>query len=713
MGLTASSTGKAALDRPLILRRERPDDRVLALAGNPNVGKSTVFNQLTGMNQHTGNWPGKTVANAQGRCEQEGHGVILVDLPGTYSLMAHSAEEETARDFLCFGEAEGVIVVCDATCLERNLNLVFQILEITPRVTLCLNLMDEAQRKRIQIDHTRLEQQLGIPVVPVSARSGRGLEELLTRALETLETPPVPPAVRYPLPIEHSLERLAPAVTPLLSSGCSLSPRWVSLKLLMGEEACLGPLGISWEQEATLLEIRQSCWEELEQNGIPPVQLPDRITAALVMRAEELSRETVHSESSPAAERDRRLDRILTNRWTGTPIMLLLLGVVFWLTIQGANLPSQLLADGLFWVQDRLSEFFCWANAPEWLRGLLVDGCYRTLAWVVAVMLPPMAIFFPLFTLLEDFGYLPRVAFNLDHHFRKAKTCGKQALTICMGFGCNAAGVTGCRIIDSPRERLIAILTNSFVPCNGRLPTLIAVLTMFFAGAVAAPYQSFISALMLTGLILFSVLLTFWISRLLSQTVLKGMPSAFALELPPYRHPQIGRILIRSLFDRTLFVLGRAAAVAAPAGILLWLLANLHSGDQTLLQLCADFLDPLGQLLGLDGVILLAFILAFPANEIVIPILLMTYLSAGSLMDYTSLSSLQALLADQGWTWVTAVSFLLFCLVHWPCSTTCLTIKKETGSWKWTAAAFFLPTALGMLLCFLFHSAVQLLGIGG
>lgn len=708
MGLTASSTGKAALDRPLVIRKERPDDRVLALAGNPNVGKSTVFNQLTGMNQHTGNWPGKTVANAQGRCEQEGQGLILVDLPGTYSLMAHSAEEETARDFLCFGEAEGVIVVCDATCLERNLNLVFQILEITPRVTLCLNLMDEARRKRIQIDHGLLEKRLGIPVVPVSARSGRGLEELLTRALATLEDAAKPLAIRYPLPIERSLERLIPAVEALLPAGCTLSPRWASLKLLMGEEACLNPLGINWEQEVAVREIRQDCWEALQQNGIPPEQLPDRITAALVMRAEELSRETVHSESSPAAERDRRLDRILTNRWTGTPIMLLLLGVVFWLTIQGANLPSQLLSDGLFWVQDRLSEFFRWIGAPEWLRGLLVDGCYRTLAWVVAVMLPPMAIFFPLFTLLEDFGYLPRVAFNLDHHFRKAKTCGKQALTICMGFGCNAAGVTGCRIIDSPRERLIAILTNSFVPCNGRLPTLIAILTMFFAGAVAAPCQSLAAALMLTGLILFSILLTFWVSRLLSQTVLKGMPSAFALELPPYRRPQIGRILIRSLLDRTLFVLGRAAAVAAPAGILLWLLANLRFDGQTLLQLCAGFLDPLGGLLGLDGVILLAFILAFPANEIVIPILLMTYLSAGSLIDYPSLSALQDVLVGQGWTWVTAVSFLLFCLVHWPCSTTCLTIKKETGSWKWTAAAVILPTALGMGICFLFNLIVRI-----
>ena len=270
--------------------------------------------------------------------------------------------------------------------------------------------------------------------------------------------------------------------------------------------------------------------------------------------------------------------------------------------------------------------FFHWMNAPEWLHGVLVLGVYRVLAWVVSVMLPPMAIFFPLFTLLEDLGYLPRVAFNLDHQFKKCGSCGKQALTMCMGFGCNAAGVTGARIIDSPRERLIAILTNNFVPCNGRFPTIIAIISMFFIGAVTLPFQSALSALMLTGVIVLGVFMTFAVSRLLSGTLLKGVPSSFALELPPYRRPQIGKVIVRSIFDRTLFVLGRAIAVAAPAGLIIWVMANVSVGGASLLSHCAGFLDPFARLLGMDGIILMAFILGFPANEIVVPIMIMAYI---------------------------------------------------------------------------------------
>jgi ferrous iron transport protein B len=405
---------------------------------------------------------------------------------------------------------------------------------------------------------------------------------------------------------------------------------------------------------------------------------------------------------------DRRLDRIFTSKWTGYPIMLLLLTLVLYLTISGANYPSQLLADGLYWVESQLDKLFHLINAPPFLHGIAVQGMFRVLAWVVSVMLPPMAIFFPLFTLLEDSGYLPRVAYNLDKPFKKCSACGKQALTMCMGFGCTAVGVVGCRIIDSPRERLIAILTNSFVPCNGKLPTLIAVITMFFAITGSGLFNSIISAAMLAGIIVLGVLLTFLASKLLSKTILKGVPSSFTLELPPYRKPQVLKVLVRSLLDRTLFVLGRAVLVAAPAGIIIWLFANIYVGGETLLTVLSRFLDPFARLFGLDGVILMAFILGFPANEVVIPITIMAYMSKSSILELSSLESLKQLFIANGWTWVTAVCVLIFSLMHWPCSTTLLTIKKETGSLKWTALSVIIPTLIGFALCFVFANIARL-----
>ena len=474
MGLTSESTGRGAVDTGLTIHREKDSDRVIALAGNPNVGKSTVFNELTGMNQHTGNWPGKTVSNAQGRHSGNERDYIIVDLPGTYSLMAHSAEEEVARDFICFGGADAVIVVCDATCLERNLNLVLQTLEITKNVVVCVNLMDEAARKKIRVDLKALQKNLGVPVVGAAARSGRGLDELMDAVEQVITGSPPEHTVdiRYSKPIEAAVARVEPAIAEKTAG--RINSRWASLKLLDADETlnrsmveCLGEdIAVDPEVRERLKEAK----EGLSEAGIPTEELKDKITSCLVLTAEGLCNDVVSCEDDKATRRDRKLDKILTSKWTGIPIMLLLLGVIFWITIQGANYPSELLSKGLFWVQDRLTEFVHWTGAPEWVNGLFVEGMYRTLAWVVSVMLPPMAIFFPLFTLLEDFGYLPRVAFNLDHHFKKACACGKQALTMCMGFGCNAAGIVGCRIIDSPRERLIAILTNNFVPCNGRLP---------------------------------------------------------------------------------------------------------------------------------------------------------------------------------------------------------------------------------------------------
>ena len=713
MGLTKSSVGIRAIDTGPAIQKLSPDDKVIALAGNPNVGKSTVFNALTGLNQHTGNWPGKTVTNAQGRCTAGGRSYVMVDIPGAYSLMAHSAEEEVARNFICFGEPDAVVVVCDATCLERNLNLVLQTLEISRRVVVCVNLMDEAERKGIKLDLELLSGRLGVPVVGTTARRKKSLR-LLTDCLERVCSAPEPGepfSVRYPDAIEDAVALLEPLVEE--KSAGRLNSRWLSLRLLDQDDSLIREINACLGEDFLRDEALQSALGEamalLRERGLENAdQLKDMTVAALIHSAEAICCGAVTCERSQYAETDRRLDRLLTGRLTGYPVMLALLALIFWLTISGANYPSQLLADGLFRVQDRLTELFEYLNAPDWLHGVLVLGAYRVLAWVVSVMLPPMAVFFPLFTLLEDAGYLPRVAYNLDKPFKRCCACGKQALTMCMGFGCNAAGVVGCRIIDSPRERLLAILTNNFVPCNGRFPTLIALLTMFFVGTAGGGLSPVLSALLLTAAIVLGVGITFAVTKLLSETLLRGVPSSFTLELPPYRKPQIGKVLVRSVFDRTLFVLGRAAAVAAPAGLVIWLMANITAGGVSILAHCAAFLDPFARLMGLDGVILLAFILGFPANEIVIPIIIMAYTAQGSILELDSLAQMKQLFVQNGWTWVTAVSVMLFSLNHWPCSTTLLTIKKETGSLKWTALAAAIPTGVGVALCILFNAVAGL-----
>lgn len=697
MGLTIQSTGTAALDAGLHIDRTDPAVRVIAVGGNPNVGKSTVVNALTGLHQHTGNWPGKTVSTAQGTCRFEDEPYILVDIPGTYSLFANSAEEEAARDFLCFGGADAAVIVCDATCLERNLNLVLQAIEILPRTAVCVNLMDEAERKGIHVDLHRLREALGVPVTAASARTRRGLKTLM-RAVGRVSRgeAPTPPIVTYSPSIERAAARLLPLLCDLPSPGPSA--RWLSLRLLEPEEswnAAFRSYCAALPQWETIRAKAAECREQLTSEGVSPSLLQDLIASRLIARAEQIAQSAVTVPAGGGFARDRRLDRLFTSRLTGIPVMLLLLALIFWITIAGANVPSELLSSLGTAAEDGLARLFEAGGAPDWLTGAIVHGMFRVLCWVVSVMLPPMAIFFPLFTILEDFGYLPRVAFNLDHAFQKAHACGKQALTMCMGFGCNAAGVVGCRIIDSPRERLIATVTNSFVPCNGKFPTLITILTIFFA---AGSVGGLVPALLLTGIILLGILMTFLVSRLLSATILRGVPSSFTLELPPYRRPQIGQILVRSVLDRTLFVLARAAAVAAPAGLLLWILANVDAGGMSLLAHCAQALDPIGRLLGLDGAILLAFLLGIPANEIVVPILIMTYMAGGSLTEL-SLPQLQALLLANGWTWRTAVCMVVFSLLHWPCATTLATIYRETKSLKWTAASFLVPTLCGAALC--------------
>ncbi|MEY8311714.1 ferrous iron transport protein B [Oscillospiraceae bacterium 42-9] len=700
MGLTKNSTGLGAAGGDVALVKGSPDQRTTALAGNPNVGKSTVFNALTKMRQHTGNWPGKTVSTAQGRCRRQGRDYVLVDLPGCYSLLSHSAEEEAARDFLCFGGADCAVVVCDASCLERNLNLALQVLELKPNALLCVNLLDEARRKGVAVDLPQLSRLLGVPVVGTAAREGQGLEELMDQ-VERLCVHPLPqrerPLVEYGPRLEELIQRLLPRAEQLAQG--KVPARWLALRILDGggslDQALAQGLGQNPAEDPEIQDI-------LRQAG-SLAEVRDQIAACTVSRAEELAGAVTRT-GGGYSQRDRKLDRLLTSPLTGFPIMLLLFLLIFWLTIAGANVPSQLLSQGLFWLGDRLREGFLTLGPPQWLTGLLWDGMYKTLAWVVAVMLPPMAIFFPLFTLLEDLGYLPRVAFNMDRCFQCCGACGKQSLTCCMAFGCNAAGVVGCRIIDSPRERLIAMLTNNFIPCNGRLPMLISLISLFFLGAAGGLGASVLSALLLVGVIGLGLLMTFAVSKFLSATLLKGTPSSFTLELPPFRRPQTGKVIVRSIFDRTLFVLGRAAAVAAPAGLVIWLMANVQVAGASLLAHCAGFLDPFARLFGLDGVILLAFILGLPANEIVIPLIIMAYLAQGSLVELSDPLALRALLVENGWTWVTALCTIVFSVMHWPCSTTCLTIRKESQSWKWTALAVLIPTVCGLGLCFLIHT---------
>ena len=674
----------------------------VALAGNPNVGKSTLFNSLTGSSQHTGNWAGVTVSCFKGSCSSKKYNYVFADLPGTYSLMAHSAEEALARDGICFGNCDAAVVICDSTCLERNLNLVLQILETGIPAMVCVNFMDEAAKKNIRIDLPALSRELSAPVAGTTARKKRSLEHFLDRLDETVDHPDTEPFhISYDAAVEQAISMLLPFTEPLSSR---LSPRWLALRLLENDPGLLRSLntflGRDLSEDDTLCQAVLQARSHLDQAGIFEDDLKDRIVSGIVNTAESIASRTVSLPEKPYGKRDAFWDRILTGRLAGYPAMIGLLALIFWLTITGANYPSALLSSLFFSFQEKLTAAFMAVNAPQLLHGILVLGVYRVLAWVISVMLPPMAIFFPLFTLLEDFGYLPRIAYNLDRPFQCCKACGKQALTMAMGFGCNAAGVTGCRIIDSPRERLIAILTNSFVPCNGRLPALVTLITLFFTGASSAgPISSLRPALILTFFILTGVAATFFVSRLLSATVLKGMPSSFTLELPPYRRPQIGRVIWRSILDRTLFILGRAAAVAAPAGLVIWILANVSIGDISLLARFSGYLDPIGRLMGMDGVILMAFILGLPANEIVIPIIIMTYTSQGTLIEPGNLSDLHTLLISQGWTWVTALCTMVFFLFHWPCSTTLMTIKKETGSLKWTCLAVLLPTACGVILC--------------
>ena len=678
----------------------------IALSGNPNVGKSTVFNALTGLKQHTGNWTGKTVDIASGEYEYKEKIYTIIDVPGTYSLTPHSKEECVSRDFLCFSEYDKILVVCDATSLERNLYFIEQVKELEKEIVVAVNLLDEAKKKGISINLDLLSYELGVTVIGLEARNNIGIEELKC-VLSGKSKKQIKP-IKYQKEVEDALEIVFSTIFKYNFDG--LSKRWLSLRLLDGDNEFFKSLkeymGYDIRENVSVMKSVDKAYNYLNEKGIDKEELSELITECLYNKAENIIEKVVLCCETKKDCRDLKIDKFITGKGTSYLVLLLTLFSIFYITIVGANIPSELLMKTFNFFEVYIYNMLNNLGVSVFINDMLVLGGFRVLGWVVSVMLPPMAIFFPLFTILEDLGFLPRIAYVLDSKFQKANSSGKQSLTICMGYGCNCVGVTGARIIDSKRERLVAILTNSLTPCNGRFPAIIKLISIFFVVGVPSG-NAILSSLLLSVVIVISIMVTLILSNLLSKTVLKGEKSHYILELPPYRKPQFTKVITRSVLERTLSVLGRAVVVAFPAGIVIWLLLNLS--EKAIINNLVSFLSPLGNVMGLDGKILTSFLLGLPANEIVLPICLMLYSEGNELVSIESREVIAEILVNNFWTIKTAVSFILFSLFHFPCATTLITIYKETKSAKWLFLSFLLPTLTGVVICTIFNVVYEFL----
>lgn len=700
MGLTKASSNKDFMQD--IFDTNDKNKEIVCLVGNPNTGKSSIFNELTGFHQHTGNWSGKTVVNAYGEYKHKGEDYGVIDLPGIYSVFSYSQEEEVAREFICFGKYDVLVVVCDMTCIERNISILFQILEMNKKVILCLNLCDEARDKNIIVDINKMEEELKIPIIKTSVKENIGIEELKDKIREVLDN-------KYEfkesdLKYEEEIEKKVTSICEKLDFLKSIdNKRWISLRILDSDEEFFSFMKFYLtDEESEKLKLLR---EEYNEGNFKEVR--EKIIERIYEKCKSIRNSYVEQKGDKYL-RDRKIDDIITSKKFGIPIMISLIAVILFITINLSNIPSSILSNMFNYLEGKLSVFLNYLHFPVFIHDMVVYGIFRVTGWVVSVMLPPMAIFFPMFTFLEDLGYLPRVAFNMDHIFKRAGCHGKQCLTMCMGFGCNCAGVIGTRIIESKRERLIAIITNNFVPCNGRFPLIIVLSSIFFSVTTSKVVNSIVTSLIVTAMVIIGISITLLISYILSKTLLKGEPSSFTLELPPYRKPKLGTILYTSFIDRTIFVLGRAVMVAAPFGIIIWVLANIFINDVSIMGHIIAFLNPIAKVIGLDGTILAAFIIGIPANEIVIPVMLMSYLSTGKLVDFETSNSLGMILRDNGWTIITAINTMLFSLLHFPCSTALWTIKKETGSNKWTFLSFLIPTIVAFIVCFVVNLILRL-----
>ena len=681
---------------------------VVAMAGNPNVGKSAIFNALTGSRQHVGNWPGKTIERAEGIFYHGDWEIHLVDLPGTYSLAAQSPEEVVARDYILSGEPDVVVNVVDATSLERNLNLTLQILELTDRVVVALNLMDEVRRRGWEIDVKALEADLGVPVVPTVATEDEGFPQLAAALVEVAEgrrqTHPV--SVDYGLTVEGHIQSLE---ADLASLGIDGRRRWIALRLLEDDpeiveafkagnlsSCCLKKDDLSASPEALQAVLRRAA--RLRESTRPDARV--EIVRRRYEFADEVFRRTARRLRPVEESPTERLDRIFIHRVWSWPIMLAMLVAVLWITIQGANVPSDMLGTAFGWLADVTRGFLVRLHAPWWVVGPLVDGLIVGTGTVIAVMLPPMIIFFTAFNLLEDIGFIPRVAFNLDRLMQAVGSQGKHTLVAMMSFGCNVTGVLTCRIIENAKDRVVAIVTSPLILCNGRFGAGLALIILFFGK------RALVVTLAYLVISVGAMLLATWV---LNRVFFRREPSGFVMELPPYRKPNWGQVIWRTLAHQVGHTMGRAVMIAAPATLLIWLLGNLPPGapfERTAVGRLVGVLAPLGRPFGLSGEMLAALLFALPAKEIVVPSLAMTYGLQATLADS------EAVLGYLGHTWtpLVAFSFLTFYMLYLPCLVTVWATWKETRNLKWTLMGSVVPLVTASVITFLVYQGGRLLG---